>query len=285
MRWFLVFIASSALAQNSRDALQAAMEKQRAAAAIQRESVRKQRESTSQAPLLAESDCEVIGDSAVNPIIEAAAKAQELQAKLVRAVIQQESAFRPCAVSVKGAKGLMQLMPEIIEEFKVGDPFDAKESIDAGAQFLKQLMDRYKGDLSLTLGAYNAGPTAVDEAKGVPNIPKPAATWKLSYRPWARPRRTSQPLYNQRPLYKLTRRVSRRPSPLKIEAAQVAGDVQHFADEIESWGFPGLEGLRGKLLGIHAADGDFGFFIALGAVRRDSPTVEILRDRLDFTVA
>jgi soluble lytic murein transglycosylase-like protein len=172
MRWFLVLIASSALAQNNRNALQAAMEKQRAAAAIQRESVRKQRESTALAPLLAESDCEVIGDSAVNPVIEAAAKAQELQAKLVRAVIQQESAFRPCAVSVKGAKGLMQLMPEIIEEFKVGDPFDAKESIDAGAQYLKQLMDRYKGDLSLTLGAYNAGPTAVDEAKGVPNIPE-----------------------------------------------------------------------------------------------------------------
>jgi soluble lytic murein transglycosylase-like protein len=54
----------------------------------------------------------------------------------------------------------------------VGDPFDVKESIDAGAEYLKQLMDRYKGDLSLTLGAYNAGPTAVDEAKGLPNIPE-----------------------------------------------------------------------------------------------------------------
>jgi soluble lytic murein transglycosylase-like protein len=66
----------------------------------------------------------------------------------------------------------MQLMPEIIEQFKVSDPFDAKESIDAGARYLKQLMDRYKGDLASTLGAYNAGPTAVDEAKGVPNIPE-----------------------------------------------------------------------------------------------------------------
>jgi soluble lytic murein transglycosylase-like protein len=172
MRWFLILIASSALAQNNRDALQAAMEKQRAAAAIQRESVRKQREPTAQAPLLAESNCEAIADSAVNPIIEGAAKAQELEAKMVRAVIQQESAFRPCAVSAKGAKGLMQLMPEIIEQFKVSDPFDAKESIEAGARYLKQLLDRYKGDLALTLGAYNAGPTAVDEAKGVPNIPE-----------------------------------------------------------------------------------------------------------------
>jgi len=174
MRWFLVLVASSALAQNSRDALNAAMEKQRAAAAIQRESVRKQQESTAPAPLLekAEPECEPIADSAVTPIIEGAAKAQELQPKLVRAVIQQESGFRPCAVSAKGAKGLMQLMPEIIEQFKVSDPFDAKESIDAGARYLKQLMDRYKGDLASTLGAYNAGPTAVDEAKGVPNIPE-----------------------------------------------------------------------------------------------------------------
>ena len=150
------------------------MEKQRAAAAIQRESVRKQQESAAPAPLLekTEPECEPIADSVVTPIIEGVAKAQELQPKLVRAVIQQESAFRPCAVSAKGAKGLMQLMPEIIEQFKVSDPFDAKESIDAGARYLKQLMDRYKGDLASTLGAYNAGPTSVDEAKGVPNIPE-----------------------------------------------------------------------------------------------------------------
>jgi soluble lytic murein transglycosylase-like protein len=174
MRWFLVLIASSALAQNSRDALQAAMEKQRAAAAIQRESVRKQQELMALPPLLekAEPECEAMADSAVNPIIEGAAKTQELQAKLVRAVIQQESAFRPCAVSARGAKGLMQLMPEIIEQFEVSDPFDPKESIEAGARYLKQLMDRYKGDLALTLGAYNAGPATVDEAKGVPNIPE-----------------------------------------------------------------------------------------------------------------
>ena len=54
----------------------------------------------------------------------------------------------------------------------MSDPFDPKESIEAGARYLKQLMDRYKGDLALTLGAYNAGPATVDEAKGVPNIPE-----------------------------------------------------------------------------------------------------------------
>src|SRR5579864_8242340 len=147
MIWFLVLIASNALAQNSGQAMRAAMEKQGAAAAIQRESVRKQQESLALPPLLekTEPECEPIADSAVTPIIEGAAKAQELQAKLVRAVIQQESAFHPCAVSAKGAKGLMQLMPEIIEQFKVNDPFDAKESIEAGARYLKQLMDKYKG--------------------------------------------------------------------------------------------------------------------------------------------
>ena len=66
----------------------------------------------------------------------------------------------------------MQLMPVIIEQFAVGDPFDAKANVDAGAKYLKQLMEKYKGDLSLTLGAYNAGPTAVDDAKGIPDIPE-----------------------------------------------------------------------------------------------------------------
>src|ERR1700682_2969072 len=129
------------------------------------------------------------------------------------------------------------------------------------------------------------GPPPWMKRKACPIFPKPAATWKPSYRPSARPRRARQRLYHQRPLHKLTRRVSRSPSPLKIEAAQVARDVEYLAYEIESWDSPGLEGLRGKLLGIHAARRHLGFFIALGAVRGYPPTVEILRDRLDFAVA
>ena len=154
----------------------AAAEKQRAAAALQREAVRKQQgEPLRLLPLIetaAEEPpaCEPIADAAVAPIVDSAAKAQKLEPDLLRAVIKQESGFYPCAVSAKGAKGLMQLMPATMEQFAVADPFDAKASVDAGAKYLKQLLEKYKGDLALALGAYNAGPTAVDEANGIPDI-------------------------------------------------------------------------------------------------------------------
>ena len=184
MRWLLVWIAwngwaqTNAWAQNN-EALRAAREQQRAAAAIQREAARKQAELAGPGPLQhalapawSEPACEPMADSAVVPLIEAAAKAQQLDAKLLSALIRQESGFRPCAVSAHGAKGLMQLMPAALDQFKVGDPFDPKESIDAGAHYLKQFVDKYKGDLSKALSAYRIGPTSVDQAKGVPDDPE-----------------------------------------------------------------------------------------------------------------
>jgi soluble lytic murein transglycosylase-like protein len=87
-------------------------------------------------------------------------------------VIGQESAFHPCAVSSKGAQGLMQLMPEVASRLGVKDVFDPKQNVAAGAQYLKELLDKYKGDLSKALAAYNAGPTAVDQANGIPDIPE-----------------------------------------------------------------------------------------------------------------
>jgi len=120
----------------------------------------------------AEPACDPIADTVVTPLIETAAKTNDLQIKLVRAVIEQESAFRPCAISAKGAQGLMQLMPETAGELNVKDPFDAKENIAAGSRYLKQLLDKYKGDTKLALAAYNAGPSAVDTANGIPDIPE-----------------------------------------------------------------------------------------------------------------
>ena len=93
-------------------------------------------------------------------------------AGLLRAVIGQESAFHPCAVSSKGAQGLMQLMPEVASRLGVKDIFDPKQNVEAGAQYLKELLDKYKGDLSRALAAYNAGPAAVDQANGIPDIPE-----------------------------------------------------------------------------------------------------------------
>jgi hypothetical protein len=114
--------------------------------------------------------CDPIDQKIVDPLIEDAAKQNSLDPKLLRAVIGQESAFRPCAVSVKGAQGLMQLMPETAAELGVANPFDPKQNLDGGSRFLKQLLAKYKGDLPLALGAYNAGPKTVDDSGGVPDL-------------------------------------------------------------------------------------------------------------------
>jgi len=117
-------------------------------------------------------DCESLPSSQVDSLVEHAAKRQDLDKETLRAVMQQESAFRPCAISSKGAMGLMQLMPATASQFGVSNPFDPAGNVEAGAAFLKQLLVRYGGDLALALGAYNAGPAKVDAAAGVPNIPE-----------------------------------------------------------------------------------------------------------------
>ena len=118
-------------------------------------------------------DCDSLTDAESEPMIKAAAMAQKLDPAVIRAVIRQESGFRPCAVSPKGAMGLMQLMPQTAEQFHLVDPFNAAENVSAGAQYLKQLMERFSGDLKLALAAYNAGPGRVDgDEPSVPNIPE-----------------------------------------------------------------------------------------------------------------
>lgn len=165
MTWFLWLV----LAQ-SRDAI----EKQRAAAAIQRQAVSRQAEIAARwfeaDPTPEPADCDAIPEPYASVMVGFAAGQQHLDPRLLRALIVQESGFRPCAVSPKGARGLMQLMPATIEQFHVSDAFDPRQNVEAGAKYLRQLLDRYKGDVSLALAAYNAGPGAVDAAGGVPNI-------------------------------------------------------------------------------------------------------------------
>lgn len=174
MIWLWLLLAQAA--PNPALTFRSAMEQQRAAAAIQREAVRKQAESAAQwfpaKPIEVAADCDPIPDPWASVLLGAAATREHVDPKLLRGVVLQESGFRPCAVSSKGALGLMQLMPATAEELQVADPFDPRQNIEAGAKYLKQLLDRYKGDVSLALAAYNAGPSTVDAAKGVPDIPE-----------------------------------------------------------------------------------------------------------------
>lgn len=99
---------------------------------------------------------------------KAAAKATGVDDAWLRAIAHAESGFDAGAVSPKGAQGVMQLMPQTAKEYGVVDPFSSAQSIGAGARFLKSLMRRYKGDLTLVAAAYNAGIGTVARYGGVP---------------------------------------------------------------------------------------------------------------------
>jgi soluble lytic murein transglycosylase-like protein len=116
--------------------------------------------------------CDPVSPPELSRMIDGAAREHSIDPAVVREVARQESGFRPCAVSPKGAEGLMQLMPATQTQLDVRDPFDPQESLSAGAKLLKQLLDRYHGDLALALSAYNAGITRVDRSFSVPEIPE-----------------------------------------------------------------------------------------------------------------
>ena len=101
-------------------------------------------------------------------MIQSAAKKYSVDADLIFSVIAAESNFNPRAISRRGARGLMQLLPATGTRFGVKDIFDPAQNIDAGTQYLRDLMARYQGDLVLTLAAYNAGPGAVQRYGRVP---------------------------------------------------------------------------------------------------------------------
>lgn len=101
--------------------------------------------------------------SELDSLIGTHASAYHVRPDLVRAVIQTESAFNPRARSVKGAMGLMQLMPRTAAQYGVRDPYDPAENIRGGVAYLRDLLVKYDGNEELALAAYNAGPTAVDK--------------------------------------------------------------------------------------------------------------------------
>jgi soluble lytic murein transglycosylase-like protein len=139
-------------------------------------------------------ECQRIAPTDINNYVERVAERESLTPELLHGVISQESSFFPCAISNKGAMGMMQLMPGTAADLGVTNPFNAKENIDGGARYLGYLMQRFGGDLRLALAAYNAGPGRVDNYRGVPPFPEtvdyvskilgrlPAETWKPAVR-------------------------------------------------------------------------------------------------------
>jgi hypothetical protein len=101
-------------------------------------------------------------------LIETIALEQGVHPDLIFAMTQVESNFDPWAVSIKGAQGLMQLMPATADRLGVANPFDPTQNIRGGARYLRHLLDRFRGDIRLALAAYNAGESAVLAADGIP---------------------------------------------------------------------------------------------------------------------
>lgn len=105
-------------------------------------------------------------------IVRESAERHQLDPALVKAVISTESGWNPRAVSRKGAVGLMQLIPGTAQRFGVSNPYDPAQNVEGGATYLKSLLDRYNGNLTKSLAAYNAGEGAVDRSGGVPAYPE-----------------------------------------------------------------------------------------------------------------
>jgi soluble lytic murein transglycosylase-like protein len=113
------------------------------------------------APLVASGPTVPFGE-----IVDELAAKEGVDARLVKAMIQVESAYQPRARSRKGAMGLMQLMPDTARQYGLADPYEPRENIAAGIKYLKSLLERFP--LALALAAYNAGVAAVERFGGVP---------------------------------------------------------------------------------------------------------------------
>lgn len=108
----------------------------------------------------------------VGTLVDRYADHYRLDPKLVHAVIRAESGYNPRAVSPKGARGLMQLMPATARELDVEDAFDPASNIAGGTRYLRRMLDQFAGSVELALAGYNAGPEAVRRFGGIPPYPE-----------------------------------------------------------------------------------------------------------------
>ena len=126
------------------------------------------------------------GPQGVARIAERYAALHGVDARLIMAIIATESGGDEKAVSRAGASGLMQLMPETQRHLGVRDAFDAEANVEGGVRYFRSLLDRYKGDATLALAAYNAGPANVDKYGGIPPFAETRAYVRKVLDRWAR---------------------------------------------------------------------------------------------------
>ncbi|MDH3344369.1 MAG: lytic transglycosylase domain-containing protein [Desulfobacteraceae bacterium] len=103
-----------------------------------------------------------------HPIIIQMSSRHQVDPALVKAIIMAESGYNPKAISIRGAKGLMQLMPSTAQALGVEDIFNPKQNISGGVRYFKQLINKFDGDIKLALAAYNAGSRNVRQYQGIP---------------------------------------------------------------------------------------------------------------------
>lgn len=104
----------------------------------------------------------------IDSVINSTAQKYGVAPSLIQQIVKAESGFNSNATSQAGAMGLMQLMPGTAASYGVQDAYDVTQNLDGGTHFLKDLLDRYQGNIPLSLAAYNAGPGAVEKYQGVP---------------------------------------------------------------------------------------------------------------------
>lgn len=112
------------------------------------------------------------GPKAYQAYIRTASEKYMVDPALIEAIIMVESSFRSDAVSKSGATGLMQLMPGTARDLEVNDRYNARQNIHGGVRYISQLMERFNNNLTLVVAAYNAGPGAVERARGIPPRPE-----------------------------------------------------------------------------------------------------------------